>query len=328
MDAIDRNAAGALIPETLINEILQDIESYSSVMTLATRGPDMSTRVSRMPVLSALPVTGWVDGDSGLIPATSAAWANKFIEAEKLAAIIPVPNDVLDDASWDVWGQLKPLISAGIGRQFDRTILFGEDAPASFPDDVLTGAVAAGHTVDLSTQIGAGKDLYDIILGEGGISSYVEEDGYGVTGYVAALGMKAKLRGLRAKVYNGSALVPAGAPLFQRAGDRRDLQSATVWDLDGEPTYFPKNNVLDPAQALAVCGDWSQLVYAIRKDITYTVLTEGVIQDPAGNIIWNLAQQDMSALRVVFRAGWQLPNPIKLANTNEATRYPFAVLVP
>lgn len=329
MDVIDRTAAGALIPETIASEILADIESNSAVMTLGTRAPDMSSKVHRIPVLSALPTTKWVDGDSGMIAVSSAAWANKYLEAEKLAVIIPVPNDVLADASWDVWGQLRPLISAGIGRQFDRTVLFGEDAPASFPDDLLTGASAASHIVDLSTQESMGQDLFDVLLGDGGTMGLVEADGFAVTGHVAALTMKAKLRGLRAKVFDGvSAMVAAGPPIFQRSPDRRDIQSASVWELEGDPIVMPKNDVVDASQALVYSGDWSKLVWAVRKDITYTLLTEGVIQDAAGNIVYNLGQQDMSALRVTFRAAWQLPNPINLANPNETTRYPFAVLVP
>lgn len=328
MDLIDRTDAGALIPETIASEILGDVENYSAVMALGTRAPDLSTKVHRLPVLSALPTTSWVDGDGGMIAASSAAWDKKYIEAEKLGVIVPVPNDVLDDSAWDIWGQLRPLISAAIGRQFDRTVLFGEDAPASFPDDILTGATAASHTVDYSNGVSSGKDLFDLIMGESGTMSLVEEDGYGVTGHVGALATKAKLRGLRAKVYDGSVMVAAGAPLFQRSPDRRDLQSATVWDLDGDPVVLPKNDAVDSAQALLFSGDWSQLVWAIRKDIQYRLLTEGVIQDAGGNILYNLGQQDMSALRVTFRAGWQLPNPVNLANTSASTRYPFAVLVP
>jgi hypothetical protein len=75
-----------------------------------------------------------------------------------------------------------------------------------------------------------------------------------------------------------------------------------------------------------ISGAWSQLVYAMRQDITYKVLDQAVIQDGAGNIIYNLAQQDMVALRAVMRLGFALPNPINRMNTNSATRYPFAVL--
>jgi hypothetical protein len=67
----------------------------------------------------------------------------------------------------------------------------------------------------------------------------------------------------------------------------------------------------------------------MRTDITTKLLTEAVIQDPTTKeIVYNLAQQDMVALRVVFRAGWAMPNPINRVNSNALTRYPFAVLKP
>ena len=77
-------------------------------------------------------------------------------------------------------------------------------------------------------------------------------------------------------------------------------------------------------------GDFRQLVYAMRQDITYTVTTTGVITDASGQIIYNLFQQDMTAMRVVMRMGWQLPNPpnwIKQTDS-DTSRYPFAVLKP
>ena len=40
----------------------------------------------------------------------------------------------------------------------------------------------------------------------------------------------------------------------------------------------------------------------------------------------NLPQQDMVALRLVFRVGWEVANPINYDQQTEASRYPFAVL--
>ena len=60
--------------------------------------------------------------------------------------------------------------------------------------------------------------------------------------------------------------------------------------------------------------------------MTYKLLTESVITDGAGAIQFNLSQQDMVALRLVFRAGYAVSNPINLQNSNAATRSPFAVL--
>jgi HK97 family phage major capsid protein len=114
-----------------------------------------------------------------------------------------------------------------------------------------------------------------------------------------------------------------GQPIF-----RTGMQDPTRYELDGTPLYFPTDGSINAAQSLLVSGDWNQLVYAMRQDITYKVLDQAVIQDAGGNIVYNLAQQDMVALRVVMRLGFALPNPINRANPNPATRYPFAVLTP
>jgi HK97 family phage major capsid protein len=158
------------------------------------------------------------------------------------------------------------------------------------------------------------SDLYDDIFAENGVIAKVEEDGYMVNGHVAALSLRAKLRGLKDA---------DNRPIFLA-----NLQDAAQYALDGEQLVFPRNGAIDPSRALLISGDWSQLVWAVRQDVTFKVLTEAVIQDGNGAIVYNLAQQDMVALRVVFRVGWALPNPINLVNTNAATRYPFAFLEP
>jgi hypothetical protein len=71
-------------------------------------------------------------------------------------------------------------------------------------------------------------------------------------------------------------------------------------------------------------GDWSQFVVGVRQDITMKILTEAVIQDNTGAIVYNLAQQDMTAIRLTFRVGWQVSNTINNDQPTEASRYPVA----
>ncbi len=320
---ISRSGATALMPEDVSREIIQGAVEQSAVLSLARRLPNMTQKQRRMPVLSSLPTAYFVDGDTGLKQTSEVAWANKYIDAEELAVIVPIPEAVLDDADYDIWGEVQPRVAEAIGVAIDQAVLFGTNAPSAWPDDILTAATAASNVVDESTQVAAGDDLYDIILGASGVVSLVEADGFMVNGHVAALTMRGKLRGLREKVYDGSSTIAGGAPLFTAS-----MQGANQYMLDGSPIAFPRNGAINPATALLFSGDWSQVVYAIRQDITYKVLTEATLQDAAGNIVYNLAQQDMVALRAVMRLGWQVPNPINRVQQTEASRYPVAVLVP
>lgn len=307
---ISRSGVEALIPEDVTREIIQGVPTQSTVMRLARRLPNMSTNQRRMPVLSGLITAYFVTGDTGLKQTDQLAWANKYIDAEELAVIVPIPESVLDDQNYDIWGEVRPRIVEAFGKAFDLAVFHGTNAPSSWPTNLVDGAVAASNNVTLGT----GADLYDDIMSETGVIAKIEADGYLVTGHVGALTMRSKLRGLRDAT---------GQPLFMRA-----IQDTTRYELDGAPMLFPVNAGFDATDALMISGDWTQLVWAVRQDITYKVLTEAVIQDPAGNIIYNLAQQDMVALRAVMRLGWQLPNPINPVQPTEASRYPFAVLKP
>lgn len=308
----DRTGAAALIPEDVQREIVQGVPQNSAVLTLARRLPNMSRAQQRMPVLSALPTAGFVNGDTGLKSTTQMEWSNKYLNAEEIAVVVPIPENVIDDVDYDIWAEIRPRIIEAIGVTVDAAILFGTNAPSSWPDDLLTGATAASNVVDLSTQVAAGEDLFDTILGENGVFAKVEADGYMVNGSAAHITMKSKLRGIRDSV---------GQPIFMQS-----MQAAGQYTLDGQPIVFPMNGAFDSAQALMFSGDWNQLVYSVRKDVQMKIFTEGVVTDNAGNIIYNLMQQDMVALRVTFRLAWQLPNPINRLQQTEASRYPFAAL--
>ena len=264
-----------------------------------------------------------MDGDTGKIETSEVTWQDKFIDYEKLGVIVPIPNDVLDDADYPIWDEVRPLCETAAFQTIDKAIIHGTNKPSSWPTAIATDAAAKSHSVDLSTQVAAGEDMYDVLLGDGGVISLIEADGYMATGHISAMSMRGKLRGVREKVYDGSGTANLGASLFLPS-----MQGGSQYQLDGEPIIFPRNGGLDASAVLHIAGQWDQLVYSFRKEISYTVLTEGVIQDAAGNIVYNLAQQDMIALRMVLRLGWQLPNPPNFVNSTESTRYPFAILVP
>lgn len=304
---ITRSDAEALITEQVMQEIIQGVTEQSVVLSMGRKLPNMTSNKTRMKVLDSLPMAYWVEGDTGFKQTTDVAWKNKYINAEELAVIVPIPEAVLDDADYDIWGEIKPRIIEAFGEKIDAAVLFGTDKPTSWRAGLVPSAVSAGNTVTKTS------DLYQDIMGEGGVIAKVEESGFLPTGHMAAVNMRAKLRGL----------VDANKqPIF-----KSDMQGATQYALDGGQMYFPMNGAFDPSKALMISGDFKQLVYAIRQDVTYKILDQATIVDPSTKqVVFSLAQQDMVALRVVMRLGWEIPNPISAYAPDESNRFPFAVL--
>ena len=306
----NRADAEAIIREQVVSNIFQDAPKHSVFLSMAKKLPNMTSNQTRMRVLDFLPTAYWVNGDTGMKQTTRQAWDNVFINAGELAVIVPISDAVLSDAEFDIFGEVTPRVMEAIGQKVDAAVIFGDNRPAEWGLDIISRARQAGNNVSPAT----GKDYYDLILGENGVFAKVEDDGYGVTGALAPMNFKSKLRGLRDTT---------GQPIF-----KSNMQDVARYSLDGAPITFPENGAFYANIAQLVVGDFSQAVYSIRQDITVKILDQGVIQDPdTKEIIYNLAQQDMTALRIVFRMGWALPNPATRLN-EDRTGCAFAYLEP
>jgi len=315
---ISRTDAAALIPEEVSAEILSNLPTMNPVMQLARKLPNMSRAQRRLPILGTFATAYFVSGDTGLKQTSDVAWENKYIDAEELAVIVPISEAVLDDSEFDIWSQVRPEIERALSRAITGAVFYGTNIPTSWTTNLgaaglVAGSTAASHTISAAAY----SDLYEAILGEtaagtDGLFMLPEADGFMVTGSIAHMSMKGKLRNVRDS---------EGMPIF-----KTNMQDASRYELDGTPLFFPSDGSVTAASSLMISGQWDQLVYAMRQDITYKVLDQAVIQDQAGNIVYNLAQQDMVALRAVIRLGFALPNPPTRMNETDATRFPFAVL--
>lgn len=300
VNAITRTDAEVLIPTGEVREIFKGVSEKSIAFQLMTRLPNMSSNKTNLKVLASLPLVYWQNGDTAKKKTTKVMWDKKVITAEELAVIVPIPEAVLDDADYDIWGEIRPKIEEAIAKKVDQAVLLGVDKPTSFPDGILTVATTRGYTVADDGTLSFYK-LVSKAMGK------VEQSGFDVTGILGGVALKQKFR-----------------EMTDTTG-----QLITGSEVGALPRHFVKNGAWDESLAQFVVGDFKQGVYSIRQDITYKLLTEAVIQDPADDsIVYNLAQDDMVALRVVFRFGWQLPNPINALKPSEEARLPFAVVLP
>lgn len=295
---ITKRNAEALFSVDEVSDIVQGVIKESAVLKMFTQLPNMTSGSMKMRVLDGLPMAYWVgSANNGRKNLTEMAWANKYIVPEELAVIVPIKEDVLDDASIDIWAQVRPRLVEAIGKKIDQAILVGVDKPAGFRADLLTSILNAGAYV---TQ--GGGTLYSAI---NDAMVKVEESGYNPTGIIGGVDVKGKFRMM---------LDTSGQPIKGT-------------EIDELPKAYIDNGAWDKTKAQMIVGDFTQAVYSIRQDITYKLLTEAVIQDPSdGTIKYNLAQEDMVALRVVMRLGWEIPNPINALQPDESVRFPFAAI--
>lgn len=321
--AESRTNATPLINEEVLNEIIKEVPLKSTVLPLMRRLPNASKKQVRIPVLNSLATAYFLTGEGGdgtgtsyqrgLKKTTKVEWANKYVYIEEIAAIVPISQNVLDDSDYDIWAEVKPSIVEAISAEIDNAIIFGTSKPSTWPDAIVTGATSASMTV---AEGSIDADLYDDIFGVGGMMDLVRKSGYYPNGFVAGMGMESKLDGLRDK---------NGVPIFSNFNNQENQ-----YRLKGKPvmTDLLGNMDANDDTALMIAGAWNKAVYSIRKDMSFDIATEASLHDSSGNLVYNLFQQDMVALRCTMRLGWQLPNPVNRIQSTSASRYPFSILTP
>jgi hypothetical protein len=308
-----RADAAALLPEEVSNQMLTNLQERaegSAVLKTFTRVPVSRGQV-RLPILSALPVAYWVTGDTGLKQTSEVNWANKFLNIEELAVIVPIPENVVDDAGTPIWDQVQPLCEEAAARLIDGTVTFGTNAPASFPTNIVAAAAAAGNTVTIGTN-NASKG--GIVGDHADMLSLLEADGFDATGGFAAR----SVRGLARQARNSQ-----GDRLGEVTVDRTGIELDGVRYEHVMRGLWPTSS--GTAQLVAIDG--AEFAVGVRSDINWKLLDQAVIQDNTGAIIYNLAQQDMVAMRMTMRVGWQVSNAINYDQAVEASRYPAATLL-
>ncbi len=315
VNAILRSDVFADVPAANAFKIITGATEQSAALRLFPQ-IRMTRKQERIRIEDALPMAYWVNGDTGMKQTTKGTWSDKLMTAEEIAVIIPIPDAVLSDADFDVWGWITPKAEEAIGRALDAAIFFGLNKPATYPDSVITDARDAGNVV---TQGDAAQNEGGIVQDFNELFSTVEDDGFDVTGVVANRKLRKFIRGAR----------NAQGDRFAEVGSNGGTIDGTnlVYAMRGQWPAAVGGGTPVPAP-LAIAGDFSQGIVGVRQDITAKMLTESIIQDPGtGAIVYNLAQQDMTALRLVARFGFQVAN----YNTREkpagsTDRYPFAVL--
>jgi len=275
--AILKDELSGLIPTEQSGEIVRLAVRGSSVLRLGKVEP-MTSSKKKVPVLVEGAGAYWVN-EGQRIQTSKSTWIYPELEAKKLAVIIPVPKEKMEDATIDVFTELQPIIAEAFYTAIDAAAFFGTNSP--FAKNIFDVAVEQGNLITLGTHETLDLDVSDAM-------ALVEDAGMDVNGHAAHYGIKNSLRQLRDK--NGNMLYVAGTDGNQ---------------FYNNPIEFSRNGAWDKKKAELITGDWSKLLVGIRKDIEYEILTEATLQgtlDEDGKPI-SLAEQDLIGIKATMRVG-------------------------
>src|ERR1700756_1890529 len=132
---ITRTDVATLIQQAYANDFLAHVTRTSAVLS-AFPTKNLGTKTTNLPVLATKPHAEWVAESSsdptGAKPTSKVTWANKTLVVEELAVIIPVHENVVDDATVDVIAEITKTGGEAIGFALDAAVIFGINKPLSW----------------------------------------------------------------------------------------------------------------------------------------------------------------------------------------------------
>lgn len=271
-----KNELVGFVPTPQANDIIKLVTRGSSILRMSKVEP-MTSDKKKFNILTDGPGAYWV-GEGERIRTSGAQWIHPTIEAKKLAVIIPVTKEKLEDTSINVFNELKPEIAEAFYRAIDSACLFGTDSP--FTTNIMAAILKNNMVVTDNRNI-------DIAMSD--TMALMEENGYDPVGFIGRIGVKNMLRKLRDE---------NGAPAY--------VNGTNGTELYGQPIEFVRNGAWDNTQADVITGEWKYSIVGIRSGISYEILKEATLQgtlDADGKPL-SLAEQDMVAIKATMRLGY------------------------
>lgn len=279
------------VPTVISNDIIGMTVRGSSILRLS-KVEVMESDNKRFSVMSKGVGGFWTD-EAARIKTSTAEWTFPELIAKKIAVIIPVTKEKLNDTTISVFGELRKYIAEAFYKAIDSACLFGADSP--FADSIFSVANASGQKIEIGTNPKLDLDISDVMAS-------VEQAGFDVDGFVAGLDFKNQLRKLRDA---------DGNQLYVEGIDRKTLYSL--------PIEFNRADSWDSTKALAIAGEWQYSIVGIRDQIQYEISSDATLNTVTmtdGKAL-SLFENDMVALKATMRMGF-LPVQPKA----------FALLVP
>lgn len=298
----DDAQAGLTIPTELRNEVLRIAETQyglarKDMFYLPFSGPGNSRNV---PALGTSVSVFWT-GEGAKKKGTQPKFNLVAQTLKKLAAIVPMTEEILEDSAINLTTLLGALFAEAIAKEEDIQFFSGTGAP-------WTGILNNGN-VNIVHQItgGVANLTADDLLDMQDATPTGAMNGAKYYMHRTVLNVIRKLKDLQ------------GNYIYQNPGQG---QPATIWNYPVELSdAFPaKNDVVDGSPYILFGNLKQAAIFGDKQQIRAKLLDQATVTDTDDQTTINLAEQDMIALRIVERVGYvlALPKAVTVLDSGES----------
>lgn len=295
---VDAAAAGFLLPRPFLAELFVLIEQYGVCRRLFRAVP-MTSRSISLKNVAGRPSVSWTNEGANIV-ASDAAFAEGTMTLNKLAGISSWTSELEEDQAIALLPTLIELFAESFSMEEDRAGLIGDGTP---PFGGFTGLLnlPGATVVTLGVGLSTGAQLDEAGLRDAKNALTLARR----TG--ARWFMHPTFHELIAQLQNA-----AGWRIFQEniTGNAPDT-------LLGFPIEYsevmPTVATVGANTRFMILGDPKRALMGQGRGITADISREAVLQDPAGNIVYNAYQADGALIRITERLAFATPAAVQPA---------------
>lgn len=272
-------SGSVFVPDATLNEIYRLIPTYGQGMSLFTQLPMGKNVKLKIPYNATGVTVSWV-GEKSAIGASAPSESSLDLEVKKLAGIACIPNELLADANINIGEYLLSLFAEAFGIEYDKQFFQGDGTVFKGLMYDVAGAFGSAVTVANAGAI----DYDDVVDTVHGVDQNYTANAVWLMNRLT-LG---KLRKIKDDL---------GLPIFfpANSGMPATLLEYPIKLIEQAPATAIGGG---KKTAFAVLGDPKKSFIGSKLDMNVTLLTEATVGD------YNLAEMDMSAIRVISRVAF------------------------
>jgi HK97 family phage major capsid protein len=298
----DDAQAGLTIPTELRNEVLRIAEKQyglarRDMLYLPFSGPGNSRNV---PALGTSVSVFWT-GEGAKKKSTQPKFNLVAQTLKKLAAIVPMTEEILEDSAINLTQLLGQLFAEAIAKEEDLQFFAGVGTP-------WTGILNNGNVNIVHQTVGGIANLTaDDLLDMQDATPTGAMNGAKYYMHRTVLNVIRKLKDLQ------------GNYIYQNPGQG---QPATIWNMPVELSdAFPAASAVVDGSPYILFGNLkTSAIFGDKQQIRAKLLDQATVTDTDDQTDINLAEQDMVALRIVERVGYvvALPKALTVLDSGES----------